>query len=274
MTHAESEGDAAAGDFAALAPIFVEHAACDPDDPRREELRAHLVVSYLPVARNIARRFARRGEPTEDLEQVATVGLMHAVDRFDPGRESDFMSYAVPTIMGEVRRYFRDSAWSVRTPRSIKDRYLAVGAATSALSQRLGRAPTVPEIAEHLGLGREEVAEAVAAHGSYHPASLDETLGEGDDSSLANILGTVDPEFDRVEVRELVRSLVASLPPRERTMLALRFVKEQTQAEIAAVLCISQMHVSRLLARTLAQLRVQVEAQVRADEDEGPRLAV
>jgi RNA polymerase sigma-B factor len=261
-------------DFASLVPVFVEHAACRPGDPRRGELRDRLVVSYLPVARNIARRFARRGEPTEDLEQVATVGLMHAVDRFDPGRERDFLSYAVPTIMGEVRRYFRDSAWSVRTPRSVKDRYLAVGTATSALSQRLGRAPTVPEIATHLGLTREEVAEAVAAHGSYHPASLDETLGEGEDSSLANILGSVDPEFDRVEVRSLVHSLVASLPPRERTMLALRFVHEQTQAEIASVLCISQMHVSRLLTRTLAQLRAQVEAQVRADEGDGPPVAV
>jgi RNA polymerase sigma-B factor len=118
------------------------------------------------------------------------------------------------------------------------------------------------------------VAEAVAAHGSYHPASLDETLGEGEDSSLANILGSVDPEFDRVEVRSLVHSLVASLPPRERTMLALRFVHEQTQAEIASVLCISQMHVSRLLTRTLAQLRAQVEAQVRADEGDGPPVAV
>jgi RNA polymerase sigma-B factor len=273
MTHADSD-DAVGEDFAALVPVFVEHAACARDDPRRSDLRDRLVVSYLPVARNIARRFARRGEPTEDLEQVATVGLMHAVDRFDPGRERDFLSYAVPTIMGEVRRYFRDSAWSVRTPRSIKDRYLAVGAATSMLSQRLGRAPTVLEIAEHLGIGRDEVAEAVAAHGSYHPASLDETLGEGDDSSLANVLGAADPEFDRVEVRSLVHSLVASLPVRERTMLALRFVHEQTQAEIAAQLCISQMHVSRLLTRTLAQLRAQVEAQIRADEGEGPLLAV
>jgi RNA polymerase sigma-B factor len=274
VTPAPVPDEPAGDDFASLVPVFVEHAACHPDDPRRAELRDRLVVSYLPVARNIARRFARRGEPTEDLEQVATVGLMHAVDRFDPGRERDFLSYAVPTIMGEVRRYFRDSAWSVRTPRSVKDRYLAVGTATSALSQRLGRAPTVPEIATHLGLTREEVAEAVAAHGSYHPASLDETLGEGEDSSLANILGSVDPEFDRVEVRSLVHSLVASLPARERTMLALRFVHEQTQAEIASVLCISQMHVSRLLTRTLAQLRAQVEAQIRADEGDGPPVAV
>src|SRR3954452_7666759 len=196
-------------DYDEYVPLLQEYATLPEDDPRRERVRERLVHGFLPVARNIARRFARRGEPTDDLEQVASLGLLHAIERFDPGRERDFLSYAVPTIMGEVRRYFRDSAWSVRTPRSVKDRYLAVGTATSALSQRLGRAPTVPEIATHLGLTREEVAEAVAAHGSYHPASLDETLGEGEDSSLANILGSVDPEFDRVEVRSLVNSLVA-----------------------------------------------------------------
>jgi RNA polymerase sigma-B factor len=276
MAHAADPADAGpdAEGFGALAPVFAEHAACASDDPRRTELRARLVVAHLPIARNIARRFARRGEPTEDLEQVATVGLMHAVDRFDPGRERDFLSYAVPTIMGEVRRHFRDVAWSVRTPRSVKDRYLAVGTATSRLSQRLGRAPTASEIAAHLAITREEVAEAVAAHGSYHPASLDQTLGEGDDSTLTNVLGIVDPEFDRVEVRSMVHALVASLPDRERRMLALRFVHEQTQAEIAEVLCISQMHVSRLLTRTLAQLRAQVEAQARADEADGPPVAV
>ena len=244
------------------AETLVEFAGLASDDVRRERLRGDLVAAFLPVARNIARRFSRRGEPTEDLEQVASVGLLHALDRFDPSHQRDFLSFAVRTIMGEVRRYFRDSAWSVRTPRSIKDRYLAVGSATSALAQTLGRAPTVLELAEHLDLTREEVSEAVAAHGSYHPASLDQTLGDGDDSALVHILGVVDAELDRVEVRALVRGLVASLPERERTILALRFVHEKTQSEIAAVLCISQMHVSRLLARMLAQLRVQVEAEL------------
>jgi len=256
------------------APVLAELATLDPDDPRRPGLRADLVAGYLPVARNIARRFSRRGEPTEDLEQVASVGLLHAIDRFDPGHERDFLSFAVPTIMGEVRRYFRDSAWSVRTPRSIKDRYLAVGSATSALSQSMGRAPTVPELAAHLEVTTDEVSEAIAAHGSYHPASLDQTLGDGDDSALVHILGVVDPELDRVEVRALVGGLVASLPERERTILALRFVQEKTQSEIAAVLCISQMHVSRLLARTLAQLRTQVEAELAGDGATETLLAV
>ncbi|MHC1558571.1 SigB/SigF/SigG family RNA polymerase sigma factor [Actinomycetospora sp. C-140] len=253
-------------DYDVYVPLLKEYADLSEDDPRRETVREKLVVAFLPVARNIARRFARRGEPTDDLEQVASLGLLHALDRFDPGRERDFLSYAVPTIMGEVRRHFRDSAWSVRTPRSVKDRYVAVGSATATLSQQLGRAPTAAELAEHLGMSRDDVAEAVAAHGSYQPASLDESLGDGDDSALVDILGVADGELDRVEVRSLVRGLVRDLPERERTMLALRFVHEKTQAEIAAVLCISQMHVSRLLSRTLAALRDQIENDLATDQ--------
>jgi RNA polymerase sigma-B factor len=259
-------------EYQQYAPLLAEYAGLSVDDPRRERLRERLVVGYLPVARNVARRFSRRGEPTEDLEQVASVGLLHAIERFDPGRERDFLSFAVPTIMGEVRRYFRDSAWAVRTPRSVKDRYLAVGGATARLSQDLGRAPTVPELAEHLDLSTDEVHEAVAAHGSYQPTSLDESLGgggdgDGTDSALVDLLGIDDPELDRVEVRSLVGALVASLPERERTMLALRFVHEKTQAEIAAVLCISQMHVSRLLTRTLGILHDQLHEQIVRDAE-------
>jgi RNA polymerase sigma-B factor len=253
-------------DYDEYVPLLAEYADLPADDPRRERVREKLVVAFLPVARNIARRFARRGEPTDDLEQVASLGLLHALDRFDPGRERDFLSYAVPTIMGEVRRHFRDSAWSVRTPRSVKDRYVAVGSATASMSQQLGRAPTAVELAEHLGMSRDEVAEAIAAHGSYQPASLDESLGDGDDSALMDILGVPDGELDRVEVRTLVGALVRDLPERERTMLALRFVHEKTQAEIAAVLCISQMHVSRLLSRTLAALRDQIEREAGIDQ--------
>jgi RNA polymerase sigma-B factor len=253
-------------DYDEYAPLLAEYAELSDDDPRRERVRERLVHGFLPVARNIARRFARRGEPTDDLEQVASLGLLHAIERFDPGRERDFLSYAVPTIMGEVRRHFRDSAWSVRTPRSVKDRYVAVGSATASMSQRLGRAPTAAELAEHLNMTRDEVAEAISAHGSYQPASLDESLGDGDDSALVDILGVMDGELDRVEVRSLVGSLVRDLPERERTMLALRFVHEKTQAEIAAVLCISQMHVSRLLSRTLAALRDQIERETAAEQ--------
>lgn len=255
-----------------LAPLLAAYAGLGAADPGRARVRDELVRGYLPVARNVARRFARRGEPTEDLEQVASVGLLHALERFDPSRERDFLSYAIPTIMGEVRRYFRDAAWSVRTPRSIKDRYLAVGGATARLSQDLGRAPTVAELAVHLDLTRDEVAEAVSAHGSYQPTSLDETLGEGDDSdtTLVDVLGIGGDEFDRVEVRAVVGRLVRTLPERERLMLTLRFVHERTQSEIATSLCISQMHVSRLLTRTLGQLRDQIERQGVADAATDP----
>ncbi len=141
------------------------------------------------------------------------------------GRERDFLSFAVPTITGEVRRYFRDYAWTVRTPRSVKERYLTVGAAVPVLSQGLGRAPTAGELAGYLGMGRDQVVEALAAQGSYQPASLDQTLTDGGDTALARVLGRVDDELDRVEVRHLVRDLVSSLPERERRILGMRFIE-------------------------------------------------
>lgn len=249
-----------AGDeYQALAALLVEFAELGPDEPRRPLLRDRLVAGYLPVARHIAQRYARRGEPLDDLEQVASIGLMHALERFDPARGRDFLSYAVPTITGEVRRHFRDATWTVRAPRSLKERYLAVGAATTSLSLRLGRAPTVGELAEHLDLDRDEVVEAVAAGGSYQPASLDAALGDGSDASpeaaLIDKLAVGDDGLERAEQRATLHTLVAGLPERERTILVLRFVHDRTQAEIGAALCISQMHVSRLLSRTVALLR-------------------
>ena len=143
--------------YARYAPLLAEYARMDAADPRRSALRERLVVGYLPVARHVARRFASRGEPTDDLEQVATIGLLGALERFDPARGGDFLSYAVPTIMGEVRRHFRDRTWSVRTPRAVKDDYVAVGRAVTTLSQDLGRAPTVcrswPSISVSPGIG-------------------------------------------------------------------------------------------------------------------------
>jgi RNA polymerase sigma-B factor len=253
------------------APQLAELAELPHDDPRRARLQDELVRAFRPVARNIASRFARRGEPADDLEQVATIGLIHALDRYDPDKCTDFLSYAVPTMMGEVRRHFRDSAWAIRTPRSVKDRYLTVGNATTTLSHRLGRAPTVDELAEHLTMSAEEVREAYALGTSYRPTSLDRTLGDADDSRLVDLLGTVDHDLEQVDTRALVGDLLAQLPERERTMLTLRFVHEKTQREIAAELCISQMHVSRLLTQTLALLRERLERQSREDDD-GPTL--
>lgn len=267
MTRARADTE-----YARYAPLLTDYARMDAADPCRSDLRGHLVMGYLPVARHIARRFADRGESMDDLEQVATIGLLGALERFDPDRGRDFLSFAVPTIMGEVRRHFRDRTWSLRTPRGVKDNYLAVGAAITTLSQDLTRAPTVPELAEHLGLAQEQVREAIAAGDARRPASLNTAPGEGDDNdALADRLGADDLDIERVETAALVRALVRRLPQRERTILALRFVHEKTQTEIAEVLCISQMHVSRLLARTLSQLREEVERQVAADPEHGLR---
>jgi RNA polymerase sigma-B factor len=237
------------------APDLEELASLAPGDPRRDRLTAELTDAFRPVARNIARRFGRRGEAHDDLEQVALIGLLHALRRYDPAQGRDFLSYAVPTMMGEVRRHFRDAAWTIRTPRGIKDRYLQVGTASTTLSQQLGRAATATELAEYLQMDREEVIEAISAHHSYRPDSLDSTLTQGTDTTMADVLGADDPDMDHVEARALVRDLVGILPERERKILVLRFVHEKTQSEIAAQLSISQMHVSRLLSQTLERLR-------------------
>jgi len=181
------------------------------DDGRREELRDKLAVGFRPVAENIARRYSGRGEPLDDLEQVASIGLLHALDRFQPDHGRDFLAYAVPTIMGEVRRYFRDSAWSVKTPRSVKDRYVAVNAATADMAQDLGRAPTATELAARLELSREEVVEAIAARSSYQSGSLDAALAD-DDPALIDILGVIDADLEHVELRALIRDLVGPCP--------------------------------------------------------------
>jgi len=252
------------------APALEELASLPAGDPRRDQLTAELTDAFRPVARNIARRFGRRGEAHDDLEQVALIGLLHALRRYDPAQGRDFLSYAVPTMMGEVRRHFRDAAWTIRTPRGIKDRYLQVGTASTTLSQQLGRAATATELAEYLQMDREEVIEAISAHHSYRPDSLDSTLTQGTDTTMADVLGADDPDMDHVEARALVRDLVGILPERERKILVLRFVHEKTQSEIAAQLSISQMHVSRLLSQTLERLRER--ARVREQTQSQPRV--
>lgn len=241
-------------DYEHLAPLFDEFAALDEGDPRREEVRGELVSGHLPVARHIARRFARRGEAQEDLEQVATVGLIHAVDRFDPSQGVDFLSYAVPTITGEVRRYFRDLGWAMRVPRRLKDLHVTLSSAMSELSQRLGRAPTATELAGHLRLSREEVVEGLAAANAYRGKSLDTVVAE-EGGTMLDAVGEADAELERVEYRQALQPLLAELPERERTILMLRFFGNMTQTQIAERIGISQMHVSRLLAKTLSSLR-------------------
>jgi RNA polymerase sigma-B factor len=239
-------------DYTHLDPVLAELAALPEGDPRRTEPRDKLVTEFLPVAQHIARRFGQRGEPHDDLVQVATVGLISAIDRFDPSRGSDFLSFAVPTIMGEVRRHFRDTSWSVRVPRRLKELHLAITSATNELSQHLGRAPTPSELATHLGISRDEVFEGLEASNAYRSSSLDELL-VGTDKSLS--LGDDDPDLMGVENREALQPLLRQLPERERTIILLRFFGNLTQTQIADRIGVSQMHVSRLLSRTLVELR-------------------
>lgn len=256
---------AADPEYGRLAPILEEYAALEPDDPKRDALRDELVRGYLPIAQHIARRFAGRGEPIDDLTQVATVGLINAIDRFTPGRGSDFFSFAVPTISGEVRRHFRDLGWSMRVPRRLKDLHVSINTAVSQLSQDLGRAPRPSEIAAQLDVPVAEVFEGLEASEAYRSTSLDEMLSsEQGSATVGELVGEADHELDRVEYRQALRPLLADLAERERTIVMLRFFGNLTQTQIADKVGISQMHVSRLLAQTLDRLRD------RLDPDSGP----
>lgn len=252
----EAAPPTSSNEYQVLAPLFDELAQLPPGDPRRSEVRDKLVTGHLPLAEHIAQRFSGRGVAKEDLVQVATVGLINAVDRFDTGRGSDFLSFAVPTVMGEVRRHFRDTGWLVRVPRRLKELHLSISAASTELAQRLGRAPTPSEIAAHLGIGQDEVYEGLEAGNAYHSMSLDEVLsGETENLALGDTLGEEDSGLEGVENHEALLPLIRELPERERRILGLRFVHNMTQTQIADRIGVSQMHVSRLLARTLERLR-------------------
>jgi len=229
--------------------------------PEFQRQRDAIVERCLPLADHIARRFDGRGEARDDLVQVARVGLVNAVIRFDVEAGSDFVSFAVPTIMGEVRRHFRDNSWSVKVPRRLKELHLRLGAATAELSQKLGRAPTPSELAAELEIDREEIVEGLIAGSSYNTLSIDGGSSSGTEEApaIADTLGDLDANLDQIENREALRPLLASLPERERTVLLLRFFESMTQTQIAERVGISQMHVSRLLAKSLARLRDQLE---------------
>lgn len=241
--------------------MFRELAKFEADSPEFRKQRDRIVQRCLPLADHIARRFEGRGESRDDLAQVARVGLVNAVVRFDVDTGSDFVSFAVPTIMGEVRRHFRDNSWSVKVPRRLKEVHLRLGAATAELSQRLGRAPTPSELARELEMDRAEVVEGLVAGSSYNTLSIDSGSATGDDDerSIADTLGDVDTGIERIENREALRPLLNALPERERTVLVLRFFESMTQTQIAERVGISQMHVSRLLAKSLARLRDQLQ---------------
>lgn len=247
-------------EYSDVKPMFTALQALDPGDPARDELRHRIVTRCLPLAEHIARRFDRRGEPFDDLVQVASVGLLNAVDRFDVYRGSDFLAFAVPTIMGEVRRHFRDTGWAVRVPRRLKELHLDITKASSTLSQRLGRSPTTREMAAELGVEEEEVTQGLQAGSGYHTLSVDATRGGPEAGSpLRDLLGDDDAGLAGVEDHETLRVILERLPARERSVLLLRFFGNQTQSQIAARIGVSQMHVSRILSDTLARLREQAQ---------------
>jgi len=227
------------------------------EDP---EIRNKLIESHLGLVEYLARRFSGRGEPLDDLVQVATIGLVKAVDRFDPDRNVEFSTYATPTIVGELKRHFRDKGWAVRVPRRLQELNLRLGPVISKLSQELQHSPTVAEIAKAAEATEDEVLEALDSAHAYSLISLD--AGATDEGlSYHEQIGDVDEALEALEDRVSVAPLLRQLPPRERQMLHLRFFKGLTQSEIAEELGISQMHVSRLLARTLATLRAGLEGE-------------
>ncbi len=255
MNRPEAQSSRPKSEYADVPELFRELATLEPGSPEHRQHRDRIVARCLPLADHIARRFHGRGESRDDLTQVARVGLVNAVNRYDVDTGSEFVAFAVPTIMGEVRRHFRDNSWSVKVPRRLKELHLQLGAATAELSQRLGRAPTASELAAELGMDREEVVEGLVAGSSYNTLSIDGAGGDEDAPAILDSLGDTDPSLDRIENREALRPLLAALPERERTVLVLRFFESLSQTQIAERVGISQMHVSRLLAKSLARLR-------------------
>jgi RNA polymerase sigma-B factor len=253
---ASSRADRSVPDRARARELFERLAAMPPGSPEREQLRGVLVEMHLPLVEYLARRFRNRGEWLDDLTQVATIGLIKSIDRFDLERGVEFSTYATPTIVGEIKRHFRDKGWAVRVPRRLQELKLSLTKAIGELAQREGRAPTVSELAAHLQMSEEEVLEGLESANAYSTVSLDAPdSGDEDAPAVADSLGIVDEALEGVEYRESLKPLLERLPPREKKILLLRFFGNLTQSQIAAELGISQMHVSRLLARTLTQLR-------------------
>ena len=226
--------------------------------------RDELIRRCLPLARRLASRYARKNEPMDDLLQVASIGLIKAVDRFDPTRGTAFSSFAVPSILGELKRHFRDHGWAARVSRPLQERVLKLNSTSEKLTSRLGRAPTPKELASAMGEPVEDVLEAMEAAGAHDSISLDAPLSTRDDSggTFAETMGADDERLELVEYRSVVDATFRALPARERQVLALRFDEDMTQSEIAQRIGVSQMHVSRLIRRALDRLRTVAAAEV------------
>jgi RNA polymerase sigma-B factor len=237
--------------------LFAELRDLAPDTKRHQAVRDQLIETHLPLVEYLARRFSGRGELLDDLIQVGTLGMIKAVDRFDTERGVEFSTYATPTVVGEIKRHFRDKGWAVRVPRRLQELRAALTVARADLTQELGRAPTVRELAERLNIDADEVLEGLESANAYSAVSLD-TPTSDETLSVAETLGFEDEAMIAVEYRESLKPLMDGLPEREKRLLLLRFFKNMTQSQIADELGISQMHVSRLLARTLTNLREQL----------------
>jgi RNA polymerase sigma-B factor len=225
--------------------------------------REQLVERFLPLARKLARRYSGAHEPFDDLLQVASLGLVKAIDRFDMDRGTAFSSFAVPTILGELKRYFRDLGWSVHVPRGAQEMALKVEEGRQQLMTKTGRPPSVPELAEYLELSIEDVLEGLETAGAHHTASLDSPRDDGEEESgtLADAFGEVDQRFELVDAKVTIAEAARHLGARQRRVLVLRFVDDMTQSQIAEMIGVSQMQVSRILRRALEQLRDLTQAQ-------------
>src|SRR5215216_381086 len=242
------------------AELFTEMNGDTTTPAGRSAARDGLVHLHLPLVEHCARRFRNRGEPFEDLVQVGTIGLLKSIDRFDTDRGVEFSTYATPTIIGEIKRYFRDKGWAIRVPRRLQELRMQIGAATAELTQSLGRSPTPRELAESIGCSVEEIIEGIESSNAYSTLSLDASDDTEDGgNTMLDAIGMEDENLEHVEIRESLKPLLDALEPREKRILLLRFFKSKTQTQIAEEIGVSQMHVSRLLTRTLAQLRASLD---------------
>lgn len=246
------------GDRAEITARLLRQVTETSDEIEAKRLRDEVVVLNMGVARAIASRYRDRGISREDLMQAAYLGLVKAVQGFDPSFERDFLSYAVPTVAGEVKRYFRDFGWTIRPPRRVQELQSQISRASSELSQALHRSPKTIEVAEHLSVDVDSVIEALAADGCFTPASLDIPLGEDGSTSLGDLLGYDDVDMGRAEARMMLAPAVRRLGARDRRILELRFFRGWTQAQIAVDIGVTQMQVSRLLSRILCDLRTEL----------------
>jgi RNA polymerase sigma-B factor len=245
-------------EYAFTTDMFRHLQTLEEGSPAYRRQHEAITEQCLPLADHIARRFRNRGEPLDDLMQVARVGLVNAVNRFNADHGVEFIAFAVPTIMGEVRRHFRDHGWAMKVPRRLKDLQATLNRARADLSQDLGRGPTASELAAHLGIDREMVVESTIASSNYCTMSIDMPSGVDDQGTLGDTLGQADSNLEKVIDLHTLRPLLAALPERLQTVIKLRFFQNMTQSQIADRLGCSQMHVSRLLARALHTLRSQM----------------